>query len=146
MAVCRSIAFDTKCRVGNELRGTTPVRGPWFRSICTMFFSNGHLSGSLGSRSHDGCLFHWYWRLINFDRVCTDTYAIGSWVTSHRYFWVNLPSCWLGNRDWAMETHWNAFVAVNGVWGNIGVGCAALVTGVMIDLAGWRAAFFLFQV
>ena len=34
-------------------------------------------------------------------------------------------------------------LAVNGVWGNLGVGCAALVTGLMIDLAGWRAAFFI---
>lgn len=32
-------------------------------------------------------------------------------------------------------------LAVNGIWGNLGVGCAALVTGLMIDLAGWRAAF-----
>jgi len=32
-------------------------------------------------------------------------------------------------------------LAVNGIWGNLGVGSAALVTGVMIDLAGWRAAF-----
>lgn len=34
-------------------------------------------------------------------------------------------------------------LAVNGIWGNLGVGAAALVTGAMIDLAGWRAAFFL---
>ncbi|MEO0820337.1 MAG: MFS transporter [Pseudomonadota bacterium] len=34
-------------------------------------------------------------------------------------------------------------LAVNGIWGNLGVGSAALVTGVMIDLAGWRAAFIL---
>jgi len=34
-------------------------------------------------------------------------------------------------------------LAVNGVWGNLGVGCAALVTGFMIDIAGWRAAFFI---
>lgn len=33
-------------------------------------------------------------------------------------------------------------IAVNGVWGNMGVGCAALVTGLMIDFAGWRAAFW----
>ena len=39
--------------------------------------------------------------------------------------------------------HTGMRLAVNGVWGNIGVGCAALVTGVMIDLAGWRAAFFI---
>lgn len=32
-------------------------------------------------------------------------------------------------------------LAVNGIWGNLGVGSAALVTGIMIDLAGWRAAF-----
>src|SRR5690625_1033928 len=33
-------------------------------------------------------------------------------------------------------------IAVNGVWGNIGVATAALLTGWMIDNAGWRAAFF----
>ena len=33
-------------------------------------------------------------------------------------------------------------LAVNGIWGNLGVACAALVTGFMIDMAGWRAAFF----
>jgi MFS family permease len=32
-------------------------------------------------------------------------------------------------------------LAINGVWGNFGVAAAALVTGALIDLAGWRAAF-----
>jgi len=32
-------------------------------------------------------------------------------------------------------------IAVNGVWGNLGVACAALVTGYFIDHGGWRAAF-----
>jgi len=32
-------------------------------------------------------------------------------------------------------------LAVNGVWGNMGVACAALVTGFLIDAAGWRSAF-----
>ena len=34
-------------------------------------------------------------------------------------------------------------IAVNGVWGNLGVASAALLTGYMIDNAGWRAAFVL---
>jgi len=34
-------------------------------------------------------------------------------------------------------------IAVNGVWGNLGVACAALLTGYMIDNGGWRAAFYL---
>jgi MFS family permease len=34
-------------------------------------------------------------------------------------------------------------IATNGVWGNLGVACAALLTGVMIDHAGWRMAFVL---
>ena len=34
-------------------------------------------------------------------------------------------------------------LAVNGIWGNLGVGSAALVTGIMMDVAGWRAAFLL---
>jgi len=34
-------------------------------------------------------------------------------------------------------------IAVNGVWGNMGVGFAAFMTGLMIDHVGWRAAFWL---
>ena len=34
-------------------------------------------------------------------------------------------------------------IASNGVWGNLGVACAALVTGFLIDHGGWRLAFFL---
>jgi len=30
----------------------------------------------------------------------------------------------------------------NGLWGNLGLAFAALVTGALVDLAGWRAAFF----
>jgi MFS family permease len=32
-------------------------------------------------------------------------------------------------------------LAVNGVWGNLGVGSAALITGFFIDNGGWRMAF-----
>jgi MFS family permease len=32
-------------------------------------------------------------------------------------------------------------LAINGVFGNMGVACAALVTGFLIDVAGWRTAF-----
>lgn len=32
-------------------------------------------------------------------------------------------------------------LAVNGVWGNLGVACAALITGYFIGHGGWRAAF-----
>jgi MFS family permease len=30
----------------------------------------------------------------------------------------------------------------NGLWGNLGLAVAALATGALVDLAGWRAAFF----
>lgn len=32
-------------------------------------------------------------------------------------------------------------IAINGVWGNLGVGSAALLTGYFIDHGGWRTAF-----
>lgn len=32
-------------------------------------------------------------------------------------------------------------IGINGVWGNLGVGSAALITGLLIDQAGWRSAF-----
>ncbi|MGH6886799.1 MAG: MFS transporter, partial [Geminicoccales bacterium] len=35
-----------------------------------------------------------------------------------------------------------AVLGWNGLWGNLGLAAAALVTGAMVDLAGWRAAFF----
>ena len=34
-------------------------------------------------------------------------------------------------------------IAANGVWGNFGVACAALITGYLIDNGGWRMAFVL---
>ena len=34
-------------------------------------------------------------------------------------------------------------IAVNGVWGNMGVGFAAFITGLMIDQTGWRSAFWM---
>ena len=34
-------------------------------------------------------------------------------------------------------------IAVNGVWGNLGVASAALVTGYLIDNGGWRLAFII---
>lgn len=34
-------------------------------------------------------------------------------------------------------------LAINGIFGNLGVACAALVTGFMIDWTGWRSAFVL---
>ncbi|MEM7300316.1 MAG: MFS transporter [Pseudomonadota bacterium] len=34
-------------------------------------------------------------------------------------------------------------IAANGVWGNLGVASAALITGFLIDLVDWRAAFIL---
>lgn len=34
-------------------------------------------------------------------------------------------------------------IAANGVWGNLGVACAAVVTGYLIDHGGWRLAFIL---
>ena len=32
-------------------------------------------------------------------------------------------------------------LAINGIFGNMGVACAALLTGFLIDLSGWRSAF-----
>ncbi len=34
-------------------------------------------------------------------------------------------------------------LAINGIFGNLGVACAALITGFLIDWTGWRAAFIL---
>ena len=34
-------------------------------------------------------------------------------------------------------------LGINGVWGNLGVALSALITGVLVEFAGWRSAFML---
>mgnify|MGYP001820235479 CR=1 FL=1 len=51
------------------------------------------------------------------------------------YHPVGLAMIARGGRSMGMD------IAVNGVWGNMGVGFAALLTGILIDMAGWRTAF-----
>jgi MFS family permease len=34
-------------------------------------------------------------------------------------------------------------LAINGIFGNMGVACAALLTGFLVDSSGWRSAFFI---
>ena len=41
------------------------------------------------------------------------------------------------------KTDTGLLLAVNGVYGNLGVASAALLTGFFIDFSGWRSAFFL---
>ena len=53
------------------------------------------------------------------------------------YHPVGLAMIARGGKNMGMD------IAVNGVWGNLGVGCAALLTGFLIDQMGWRAAFWL---
>lgn len=43
--------------------------------------------------------------------------------------------------DGAKSSGTGMAIGINGVWGNFGVGCAALITGWFIDNGGWRAAF-----
>jgi len=33
-------------------------------------------------------------------------------------------------------------IAINGIFGNMGVACSALITGLLVDQAGWQSAFF----
>tara|TARA_B100000029_G_scaffold481216_1_gene530064 strand:+ start:129 stop:1325 length:1197 start_codon:yes stop_codon:yes gene_type:complete len=62
-------------------------------------------------------------------------FAIG--VFASIYHPVGLALIAKGGNRMGME------IAVNGVWGNMGVGFAAFITGVMIDHTGWRSAFWL---
>lgn len=43
--------------------------------------------------------------------------------------------------DGAKTSSTGMAIGINGVWGNFGVGCAALITGWFIDHGGWRSAF-----
>ena len=40
------------------------------------------------------------------------------------------------------QTNMGIRLAINGVFGNMGVACAALITGFLIDNVGWRSAFY----
>jgi MFS family permease len=52
------------------------------------------------------------------------------------YHPVGLAMVARGTKNMGMD------IAVNGVWGNMGVGSAALLTGFLIDQTDWRAAFW----
>lgn len=41
------------------------------------------------------------------------------------------------------RTHTGKIMAVNGIFGSLGAAAAGLVSGILIDLSGWRAAFIL---
>jgi MFS family permease len=43
----------------------------------------------------------------------------------------------------ASEGRVGRVLGVNGVWGNLGVAAAAILTGFLVDTFGWRAAFFI---
>jgi len=83
---------------------------------------------------------------IGFAAIATSTaqtpiqMAIGLFVVgmfAAIYHPVGLAMIARGGKSMGMD------IAVNGVWGNMGVGCAALLTGFLIDQTGWRAAFWL---
>ncbi len=88
----------------------------------------------------DANLLHWDW--IEFDpnwhgeqpaADCSDSYL--DW-----YIRGDLPpsrSCHGCER----EKKTGIPLAINGMFGNMGVACAALLTGLLIDTTGWRSAF-----
>ncbi len=62
-------------------------------------------------------------------------FAVG--IFASIYHPVGLALIAKGGKNMGMD------IAVNGVWGNMGVGFAAFITGLMIDNLGWRFAFWI---
>ena len=68
-------------------------------------------------------------------QISIGLFAIG--VFAAIYHPVGLAIVTMKWRDTGMR------IVTNGVWGNLGVACAALITGFLIDHSGWRMAFVL---
>ena len=68
-------------------------------------------------------------------QIAAGLFAVG--VFAAIYHPVGLAMIAKGGKKMGLD------IAVNGVWGNMGVGFAALLTGLMIDVLGWRAAFWI---
>ena len=68
-------------------------------------------------------------------QIATGLFAVGMFAAI--YHPVGLAMIAKGGSKMGLD------IAVNGVWGNMGVGFAALLTGLMIDYLGWRAAFWI---
>ena len=62
-------------------------------------------------------------------------FAVG--IFASIYHPVGLALIAKGGKNMGMD------IAINGVWGNMGVGFAAFITGLMIDYLGWRFAFWI---
>jgi len=69
------------------------------------------------------------------EQIAIGLFVVG--VFAAIYHPVGLAMIARGGQSMGMD------IAVNGVWGNMGVGFAALLTGFLIDLAGWRTAFWI---
>jgi len=103
-------------------------------------------SGWLADRwSREGMMFIFFIG-IGASSIGTSTadtpFAIAFWlfclgVFASIYHPVGLAMIAKGDKKMGLD------IAVNGVWGNMGVGFAAFITGFMIDQSGWRAAFWL---
>jgi len=66
-------------------------------------------------------------------QIATALFLVG--VFAAIYHPVGLPLVIAGREKTGMP------IALNGIYGNLGVGSAALITGMFIDYSGWRAAF-----
>lgn len=64
-------------------------------------------------------------------------WLFGVGIFASIYHPVGLALIAKGGKNMGMD------IAVNGVWGNMGVGFAAFITGLMIDYLGWRFAFWI---
>lgn len=67
-------------------------------------------------------------------QIAVGLFVVG--VFAAIYHPVGLAMVARGTKNMGMD------IAVNGVWGNMGVGSAALLTGFLIDQTDWRAAFW----
>ena len=68
-------------------------------------------------------------------QMATGLFVVGLFAAI--YHPVGLAMIARGGKNMGMD------IGINGAWGNLGVGSAALLTGFLIDQSGWRAAFWM---
>ena len=134
-------ALALVARVGAELRRPAEIRDARLFRVRRVRLSGRLDRRQMEPRGHDGRVLrrHRRWRRSRpASRATPLQIGIGLFVIgmfAAIYHPVGLAIVVAKWKNTGMR------IAVNGVWGNLGVASAALITGYLIDNGGWRAAF-----
>ena len=129
--------------MGYDLRRIDPVRDTCVRGLRRLRYPFRLARGQVEPRGDDGGLLYRHWCLRHIVGFCKHSHPNGYLPDAGGRFCIHLPPCWTGYVVVQGLEKTGIPLAINGIWGNMGVASAALLTGYLVDTAGWQAGFII---